>query len=192
MKNSYEVRGAVTAIRIRHKGKTLECLIDTTDLPRAQSFDGTWHGMWDEGSRTYYVVGHGVLLHRFLTEAKPGSEVDHVNHYGLDNRRSQISVCDRRENAMNRQGANSNSRSGVRGVRWIEDKQRWVVQLTIGGIRRTLGLYETKEQAQAISERARRDGFDSVPPRKGDRRRARSLTGSLTVKSETTETKEVA
>jgi len=191
MKNGFEIRGNVVAVHLSHQGNRLECLIDSGDLQKVKDFPGTWYAMWSKDSQTFYVVGRSggktTLLHRYLTDAPAGREVDHLFHYGLDNRRSQISVCGRSENAMNRDGANTNSKSGVRGVRWLEAKQRWVVQLTIGGVRKTLGLYQTKEQARAISELALRDGFDAVPPRKGDQRRAQCLTKNLTEENQPVE-----
>jgi hypothetical protein len=43
-----------------------------------------------------------VYLHRFLTNAPVGAEVDHGNHRGTDNRRSEnLSVVTHRENMLN-------------------------------------------------------------------------------------------
>lgn len=42
-----------------------------------------------------------ILLHRFLTNAPSGREVDHGNHRGTDNRRANLSVCTHRENMNN-------------------------------------------------------------------------------------------
>lgn len=194
MKNGFEVRGNVVAIHLSHCGNRLECLIDAADLPKVEAFPGTWYAMWSKDSQTFYVVGRAggkaTLLHRYLTDAPEGQEVDHLFHYGLDNRRSQIKVCDRRENAQNRQGANSNSKSGVRGVYWIPRKQRWGVQLKINGKRSMLGSYATIEEASRVSALAIREGVDAVPPRHG--RRAKSLTEGLTEKSQVIETEGVA
>lgn len=40
--------------------------------------------------------GQNILMHRLLTNAPKGTEVDHGNHNGLDNRRSaNLKVCGR-------------------------------------------------------------------------------------------------
>jgi hypothetical protein len=98
MKNSYEIRGDITAIYLNQKdGTVLETLIDTSDLPIAQEFPMTWYAYWHNDSKTYYVKGNTpikkgkrtiILLHRWLTKAPKGKEVDHFNHNGLDNRRN--------------------------------------------------------------------------------------------------------
>ena len=45
-----------------------------------------------------------VLMHRLLLDAKKGEQVDHVNHNTLDNRRSNIRICDQTHNNANGRG----------------------------------------------------------------------------------------
>lgn len=154
MTNTFESRGSVTVIHIPHKGVVLEGLIDTVDLALVAGFPGTWYGMWSKDSQTFYVIGRyggkGVLLHRLLTGEEQGQEVDHLHHYGLDNRRSQIKVCGRSENASNRLGPNSNNKSGYIGVYWHAKSGKWRAQVSAGGKRRDVhGAFATAEEASA-------------------------------------------
>lgn len=48
------------------------------------------------------------------------------------------------------------SRSGVRGVIWHPQTQRWHVRLRMNGKQRSFGLYDTVEEAIAIADAARR------------------------------------
>jgi len=73
-------------------------------------------------------VGRGqLLLHRWVMDAPPGSEVDHINGEGWDNRRSNLRLADRFVNNQNRSRAQRNSLSGVRGLYFSKSKTRpWV------------------------------------------------------------------
>lgn len=52
----------------------------------------------------YAVRGGGkVLLHRVLLNAPDGMHVDHKNHDGLDNRKTNLRLCTHSENNRNRQ-----------------------------------------------------------------------------------------
>lgn len=55
-------------------------------------------------------------MHRLITNAPDGMDVDHKNHDTLDNTRDNLSVVTHQINGFNRAGANSNSSTGVRGV----------------------------------------------------------------------------
>lgn len=45
--------------------------------------------------------------------------------------------------------ANSNSKSGVRGVHWDKTQNRWMVMISINGIQRYVGRYADIEDAKA-------------------------------------------
>jgi HNH endonuclease len=80
-------------------------------------------------------------------------QVDHINGDTLDNRRSNLRVCDNSANQHNR-GLQRNNRSGVKGVRRLGRKKKpWVASIRIRGRNIYLGTFATIEQA----ERARRD-----------------------------------
>jgi hypothetical protein len=70
---------------------------------------------------------------------------DHVNGNTLDNRRENLRVVTPTENQLNRRGARSDSRSGVRGVCWHGQTGRWTA--TYRG--RYLGIFPTIEEAAA-------------------------------------------
>lgn len=43
-----------------------------------------------------------MYLHRLIMRPPKGSDIDHLNHNGLDNRREKLSICTHEENAQNR------------------------------------------------------------------------------------------
>jgi hypothetical protein len=72
---------------------------------------------------------------------------DHDNENRLDNQRLNLRICDKSGNMRNR-GAQRNSASGVKGVHWSEERQRWVAAIKYGGKQRGLGRFKTLEEAR--------------------------------------------
>lgn len=65
-----------------------------------------------------------LSLHRFLCSAPPDTEVDHINGDGLDNRRQNLRITSRMENAQNfaRRG-----REDMRNVSFDSTRGKWLV-----------------------------------------------------------------
>jgi hypothetical protein len=167
MKNEYEVRGEVTAIFLKCKdGVVLETLIDTEDLPRAMEFPNTWHGQYQRDIDSYYAVGYlyknnkskMVTMHRYLMDVTDREiKVDHIVHNTLDNRKRWIREVTNSQNHQNRKGANSNTKSGVRGVYWKHQYGKWAAQVKVNYKPRFLGYFDTVEEARVVVEQARRE-----------------------------------
>lgn len=74
-----------------------------------------------------------ILMHRLLL--KPGHlEVDHIDSNGLNNRRSNLRVCTRSENARNQRTPITNT-SGFKGVQEARRKKqrKWFAQVRLNG-----------------------------------------------------------
>lgn len=166
MKNSYEVRGEVTAIFLRRRdGSTLETLIDTEDLEKAKAFKNSWTTYYDPKLDGYYVQGSltvngketKVSLHRYLTDAPPDKVVDHLDHDTLNNRRkSNLRAVTHSGNMQNRNRANTQSSTGIRGVYPIGSK--YGAQISIQGKYHYLGTYETVEKAAEALKKFKQKG----------------------------------
>lgn len=70
-----------------------------------------------------------VYMHRQILSAPEGLEVDHRSGDGLDNRRSNIRVCTRLQNARNT-GPRKHNTSGYKGVSRHSSSGLWVAQVT--------------------------------------------------------------
>lgn len=107
-----------------------------------------WGVFMNRGKRYVYVfVGDDrKQLHRVLLSAGLGIEVDHINGDGLDNRSANLRLCNRAQNAKNRR-VNSNSKSGIKGVRFDESKRVWEARIRCDGRRISLGRFKNKDQA---------------------------------------------
>jgi hypothetical protein len=90
----------------------------------ARLADLKWFSLRYDNGRVYAVRNktwptRGLLrMHRLITSAPATLEVDHLNGDTLDNRRSNLRVVTRAQNAQNL-ATRKNSRSGYRGVHWV-------------------------------------------------------------------------
>lgn len=166
MKNKYEVRGDITVIFINSKkyGK-LEVLISTNKLERVDEFRGSWYVNWEKHTQSFYVRGWmpkvnekqvPVRLHRWITDATDGMMVDHVNHDGLINTDLNLRVVTNAENTQNKKNANRNSGSGILGVSWNNQHEKWVSQIMVNNKKIYLGCFDDINEAENIVVEARK------------------------------------
>ncbi|MHA2231001.1 MAG: HNH endonuclease [Candidatus Hodarchaeales archaeon] len=89
-----------------------------------------------------------VTMHREILRAPLGVHVDHVNRNGLDNRRANLRLCNRSQNALNRT-INSNNKSGFKGVAFQphNPKKPWRAWISIDKKQVHLGYFATPHRA---------------------------------------------
>lgn len=123
-------------------------LIDAGDAPAVAGL--YWRALWNRDTRTYYAAAWQgshrrlILLHRLLLDAPAGVQVDHANHDTLNNRRTNIRLATRSQNARNRRRRADNT-SGYVAV--TLQGGRWRARVRIDGTDVSLGLFDTPEQA---------------------------------------------
>lgn len=100
-----------------------------------------------------------VYLHRAIMNAPSGMVVDHINHDTFDCRKKNLRICAVGQNNMNRRGASSHSKSGVRGVYWHKRAGKWTAMLRLNGKGRYLGLFVSKKAAAMAFSSATREYF---------------------------------
>lgn len=77
-----------------------------------------------------------------------GFEIDHINGDGLDNRACNLRRATRAENSTNAPAQKSN-RVGLRGVHFHAEAKRYRAQITKSGKTKSLGYFDTPEEAHA-------------------------------------------
>lgn len=80
--------------------------------------------------------------------------LDHINGDRADNRLENLRICNQRQNMHNAR-KHSNNRTGVKGVGWRPDKQRYRARIVINGKETCLGHFLTLEEARSVVEAAR-------------------------------------
>jgi len=75
-------------------------------------------------------------------------EVDHINHRQLDNRKSNLRQCTRRQNCYNRQPSKYRKMtSKYKGVFWLKTLKKWRAAIVNEGKFIHLGLFCTERKA---------------------------------------------
>lgn len=145
MQNDIVIHNDYVEIILRNKKgqETGRTLIDLEDLEIVSSH--TWsintHG-YARASKDNKYLG----LHKLITKTGSNEIVDHINRNRLDNRKYNLRIVTRNENATNK-GKQSNNKSGVIGVSLYKRDMKWVAEIKFNGVKNVIGRYIEKENA---------------------------------------------
>jgi hypothetical protein len=94
------------------------------------------------------IDGEAIQLHRFVLglERGDGKIVDHINHNGLDNVKSNLRLVNHAQNAWHSQLAKNNA-SGYKGVSYKTAEKKWRAVIQIDGRRHHIGYFKAAEEA---------------------------------------------
>jgi hypothetical protein len=102
--------------------------------------------VWLKDEKKYVMI----YMHRLIMDAPIGKVVDHINGNRIDNRRSNLRVCEHRQNIQN-QKLRIDSKSGIKGVYLHNQNKTWCARFR----RKHLGVFKTPElAAQAYNREA--------------------------------------
>jgi len=96
--------------------------------------------------------GEHIYLHRLIMDAPEGIEVDHINHNKLDNRRENLRLATRLQNARNCYGYRGNTKVGVS---YFKLRKKWRAYIWYGGKHVHIGLFKTKNEALVARQEMR-------------------------------------
>lgn len=107
-----------------------------------------------------------IGLHQFIIGDydKDNMVIDHINRNPLDNRRENLRIVTPQQNCMNK-SIQPNNTSGVPGVSWRKDRNKWRAFISIDGKQIALGLYKRKEDAIAARKAAEEKYFGEFAPK---------------------------
>ena len=94
-----------------------------------------------------------VYMHRVILSTFKGLLTDHRNTNTLDNRRLNLRLCNKSENAHNC-GVRSDNSSGHRGICWHKRAKKWQVRLKSHNVNKYLGTFTTLQDAVAARKAA--------------------------------------
>lgn len=93
-----------------------------------------------------YSKNKVVSLHKIIMNSSKGDLIDHINGNGLDNRKENLRICTKQQNAFNHKKFKTNT-SGYTGVVWDKNRNKWVAQITFNGKNISLGRSDEKDSA---------------------------------------------
>lgn len=117
--------------------------------PHGSSWNSQWAGreaftaIDGRGYPHGTLDGHRHRAHRVIWAMAYGDwpeEIDHDDHDRTNNRLGNLLDCDRAYNMLN-QAMPRNNTSGVVGVSWHKDRQKWQVSIRARGVNRYLGIF---------------------------------------------------
>lgn len=141
MANKFIIKTDMVIMKVKHKGKTLDVLLDIEDVEKVKNI-GSWHAIYDKTLQVpnYYIAhrynnkikGNGVIkLHRLIMNCPSGKVVDHINHDTLDNRKINLKICTHFENQQNLRSRSTEQT----GVYQRKRKNKWCANITKNKIR---------------------------------------------------------
>lgn len=104
----------------------------------------TWYACRREAGRT-------ILMHRVIMKTPKGMVVDHKDRNGLDNRKANLRNCTWAQN--NRNSGPRSPGTGFRGVRYDEERGKYVAAVRHKGGTLTLGEFDDPAEAALARDR---------------------------------------
>lgn len=127
------------------------CLYDDEDHDIVSQYN--WHyqrgyAQAETGSRSN-GTRKTIRMHRLILSPPSDKIVDHMNRDSLDNRRSNLRLCNKSENGMNRTKQANNS-TGYKGVSLHKKTGKYRAYITKDQKTLHLGLFETPVEAYRV------------------------------------------
>lgn len=94
-----------------------------------------------------------IQMHRLVTQCPDDMEVDHIYHNEWDNRKEFLRIITHSQNCMNNT-LSCNNTSGVTGVSWDKNYEKWRAYIQIDKKNTSLGHYDDFNEAVAIRKAA--------------------------------------
>nr|UVX41638.1 MAG: HNH endonuclease [Bacteriophage sp.]UWG92920.1 MAG: HNH endonuclease [Bacteriophage sp.] len=117
-----------------------ETLIDKEDIPKVIN------NKWCRDKNGYVKNSKQGYLHRILL-GETNLFIDHINGNKLDNRKRNLRICNNADNLKNRVKLPKNNTSGILGVRFREDRNKWYTEIQCNKEKIYLGSFSSLEEA---------------------------------------------
>lgn len=141
------VNGYVAVADNKNK-QTVLVVLDAEDLDKVSQLP--WYFQYKRGEPRYVYTkiptNRVISMHRLINDTPVGSQTDHINGDGLDNRKSNLQSCNSSENGLGAKRLTRNT-SGFRGVFFHKPTKKWQAQINIKGHKYHLGLFNDKQNA---------------------------------------------
>lgn len=141
--NEYKMQGDICLVYTK---KGIPVIIDKEDYEKIKGY--LWYT--SKGYALTHFKGTTLKIHRIILNIGEGMVVDHINGNPLDNRKANLRICTQHQNAMNVKKP-KNNKSGIKGVRWVENRHKW--EAFIGYNRKQIHLGQFDSVDEAVNAR---------------------------------------
>ena len=141
--NEYEIIGDKAWIYCfnRQNEPSGKFLIDLEDLEIVIAHKWRfWKGRYFTGNT------NPISIHAFLMQPEKGCVVDHIDNNPANNCRNNLRITTQAKNRLNSSLSKKNT-SGVAGVSWDKNRNKWAVEIRMSGIRCHLSRWDRLEDA---------------------------------------------
>jgi hypothetical protein len=139
--------------------------IDNEDYERVITF-GNWRVLRINKNLVYAINERRIgkrsvnkkeytCLHEFILDIKQFKikvEIDHINGNGLNNKKSNLRLLTHAGNLLNRTRLDADNTSGVNGVYWCSQKNKWHAELSYNKKKIHVGFYADIQKAKKDRE----------------------------------------
>lgn len=101
--------------------------------------------VWHARTPSPWPERETIYMHRLILGAQKGQQVDHIDHNGLNNTRSNLRLCDATQNLANARFIPG--LSGFRGVQFLPKSGRWRARIIVRKKHISLGCYADRQSA---------------------------------------------
>jgi hypothetical protein len=147
----------------RYKNIKAISFIDIEDVEKVKKYK------WHLDNSTGYVKtkddNKTLYLHRFVMGIKDREIIiDHKSQIKLDNRKENLRICNKTQNAQNVSTVRKNNTSGTIGITWDNSRNKWVAQIDVNGKHKYLGRFIKIEDAKNARREAELKYFKEYAP----------------------------
>mgnify|MGYP001561659861 CR=1 FL=1 len=137
-------------------------IVDDSDFERLSQFK--WHAQ--KSGNTFYADRYNlydkpraIRMHREIMNAPKGTQVDHKNGNGLDNRKGNLRLATHQQNMFNQVKSRNDNKLGIKGVHWSKAKKKFVAQIKANGKKIHLGYFNVMGDADSAYRKAEEKYF---------------------------------
>lgn len=119
-----------------------------------EDYDGLSKHRWYLACKTYAARNKKVrkkritiLMHRELIKVNSKMQIDHINGDGLDNRKANLRICTKAQNAKNSKGRKHHTSSKFKGVAKHTEADGFRCSIVLNRKKIYLGSFRTEEAA---------------------------------------------
>ena len=131
-------------------------IIDIEDVPKIEQYK--WYESTYDGYVVAVINGKNIKLHNFIIGKHEKEMIDHKDRNKFNNRKENLRHASRIETSRNK-GKQSNNTSGVVGVSWHKQHEKWYAYINVNKKRIPLGLFDDLEEAKNIRIKAEKKYF---------------------------------